>query len=427
MNSITRAQLTALLLICDIFSLICFKGSLSVWMMAGYAVGTVIQLILVLPLISVKMPKRLSMVYLILFGGVLMKRLWSAIDATFIPSEFSSGIGGKMLVSGLIAVVCLYISSTGMKAAARSAVAGAAVGSVFLLIDLASAVFSDKFSNITASADCGTFPDGLLLSLTASGLPVALLVLLPLVKNGGISAVLQYYSLRLLICTAVILTALLVAGGIMETAEFPVITAAQLSQPFAVQRIDPLFLMLFVIFGVFALTTQVMTAAYLFGEVCTERKKWRSTIMIALIILGAAAMSGCSSTGLVHDKLYLQCVGIDGNSVTMTFFGDETVTVESEDIPTAKDMAELRTGKPIVTGFTEIIVLGDCDKTAVLEYMLNEWKVSPSCMAVESGEPREVLTGSECEELRGRIKEAVKKGVMAECGIVEVLERELKK
>ena len=425
MNSITRSQLTAILLITDIFSLICLNGGISAWTMAGYAVGTALQMIVMLLLSSVRLPKWLSLAYLIFFGSIQLKRLWSASDVTFIPSEASSGIGGKAMMTILIAAVCLYISSTGMKAAARSASIAAAVGVLFLLTDLTSALIHPDFANISASSHCGTFSGGLLLSITASGPPVAFLTLLPLVKNGSISAVLQYYSVRITVCTTLLLTTLLVAGGIMETLEFPVITAAQLSQPFSAQRIDPLFLMLFAVFGVFSLTAQAMTAAYLFREIFPRFRKWRSTAVIGMILSGAAAaviFTGCTSSGLVHDKLYLRSIAVSNDKVTMTFFADEeSITVGSGELPTAEKMAELCKGKPIVTGFTEMIVLGDCDAQQVLEELLTEWKVSPSCMAVYSASPHDTLTEGNAEMLEGTVKEAEKLGIAGKCKITAVL------
>ena len=429
MNSITKSQLTALLLITDLFALICFKGCLSVWMMSGYAIGTALQFIAVMPFTALKrLPKWLSfgfMVYVLCYGSILLKRLWYALDVTFIPCEISSGMTGKLLITGMISLVCLYISSTGIKAAARSAVVISAAGILFLLIDLASALMSSKYGNLTASAGYGTVYDGIRLSFTASGLPVSMLALLPVVKRRK-GAVLQYFSLRILICSALLMTTLLVTGGIMKTAGYPVILSAQLSQPLSTQRIDPLFLMLFAVFGVFSLTAQIMTAAYLAKEMFPSFRKWRTTVMISLVLLGSAAavlLTGCSSSGKVHDKLYLRCIGIDGDSITMTFFNDDTVVnVKCEDIPEAKEMAELELGKPVVTGFTEAVLLGDCDAEKVLEYMLKTWKVSPSCMAVHDDTPHETLTHEDAEVLEGRIREKIKKGLSPPCGIVDVLE-----
>ena len=428
MNSITEPQLTALLIITDLFALICFNGCLSVWSVAGYAVGTAFQFAAVLPFARVKkLPVWsgfLFMLYIIVYGSILLKRLWNALDVTFIPYDVSSGIGGKLLITGIISLVCLYISSTGIKATARSAVIVSAAGVLFLLIDLVSAVIDGDFINIVSSADCGTFADGLKLSLTASGLPITLLALLPLV-NERKRAVSQYFSLRILICSAMLFTALLVTGSIMDIAEFPVILSAQLSQPFSTQRIDPLFLVLFGIFGVFALTAQIMTAAYLLKEVFPKFRRWRSTTMISLTVIGAAAavfLTGCSSTGKVQDKLYLRCIGIDGNCITMTFFNNDTVmNVESDTLPQAKEKAELEMGQPVVTGFTELILLGECSEREIMEYMLKTWKVPPSCMAVQSDLPRDILMQTDAEVLEGQIREKIKKGLMPECGIVDVL------
>ena len=95
---------------------------------------------------------------------------------------------------------------------------------------------------------------------------------------------------------------------------------------------------------------------------------------------------------------------------------------EPVSIEEAREMAELELGKPVVTGFTEAVLLGDCEAEKVLEYMLKTWKVSPSCMAVHDDTPHETLTHEDAEVLEGRIREKIKKGLSPPCGIVDVLE-----
>ena len=430
MNSITRTQFTALLIVSDLFSLMCFHGSLSVYTAIGFLTGTAVQFLLALPFAAkteqgAKMPKWLKLAFtamLIMWGALLVRRMWRASDVTFVPYETADGIWGRIVMTSVTAAVCLYISSTGIKAAARSAVIAVFSGIVFLAADMISAVISLNTHNIAASADSSTIYDGLILSFTSGGSLIAFIVLLPLVSGKKRSALLMYFICRGILCTAVIITAVIVAGGIMDIADFPVIMSAQLSQPFASQRIDALFLMLFAVFGVFALTSHIMTAAYLIREAVPKFRRWRSTSMLLLTILASLFLTGCASTGLVHDKRYVRYAGFGGGRLTLAFFSDDDIiTAEGEDIRSALKNAELQTGKPIVTGFAEMVMTDKNNSRDILADMLKEWKVSPSCMAVYSNDPEYTMKNSDLPLLEGRLKEEVKQGKAHKCDIVTVL------
>ena len=299
MNSITKNQLAALLLITDIFMLFCFEGSLSLWSVSGFMLGIIIQGMLVVPLIifadkggkTEKWAKIFYLAYLIVWGGFLLNRLWNACDTIFVPYETTGGLKGRLMITGMISLVCLYISSTGMKAASRSSVIAAAIGVIFLAVNFISSVKQRNFSNITASLGDGSFMEGLYLCFALSGGIGVGAVLAPLVHDSCKDGAKRYFSFRICVSATVLLTALLVTGGIMQITDFPAITAAQLSQPFTKQRIDSLFMILFAVFAVFSVTAPIMTGAYLLGEIFPEFKKWRSTAMIFLTIGMAAVMS----------------------------------------------------------------------------------------------------------------------------------------
>ena len=165
-----------------------------------------------------------------------------------------------------------------------------------------------------------------------------------------------------------------------------------------------------------------MTAAFLAGEIFSRFRRWRCTAAIALSLLAMGLFTGCASTGQVSDKSYVRCVGTDGKSVTLSFFSDERIiTAEGEDISSALAAAEIKAGRPVVTGFTELIILGNCNRKAVLEDMLKEWKVSPSCMVMYSGDPEFTIKNTDPSLLEGRLKEAVRQGKAPRCDIVTVL------
>ncbi len=151
--------------------------------------------------------------------------------------------------------------------------------------------------------------------------------------------------------------------------------------------------------------------------------------LIFMLLTAALCMTGCNSTGLVHDKCYLRAVYIDGETekrLTFVFFSDDRpVSAEGPDISSAVKEAEIKAGKPIVTGFTELILLGNCDTSKILDYMLNTWKVSPSCRVIENQENDELLRKHDAEFLCGAVKEAEKQGKIPPSQIVPTLHRAL--
>lgn len=135
--------------------------------------------------------------------------------------------------------------------------------------------------------------------------------------------------------------------------------------------------------------------------------------------------SGCASNGHVQDKNYLRAVSVSGGeekTVTFTFFtkDGQYITTSGEDITQAKEMAELRTGQKIFTGYTEMIVLDGSDSIDTLEFMLHKWKVSPSCIVAYSEDNDDIFKSS-VERLSGSVHNAVKQGKAPECDIITVM------
>lgn len=141
----------------------------------------------------------------------------------------------------------------------------------------------------------------------------------------------------------------------------------------------------------------------------------------------AAMLTGCSETDHVQDKKYLRAVSIDGESsksAVFSFYTEESKVVhaEGDSIDDACKAAELECGKDIFTGHTELIILSGCDYKATLEFLLNDWKVSPSCLIVYGGEEcSEILKNNGAEELADSVKTAIEQGKAPACDIVTVL------
>ena len=84
----------------------------------------------------------------------------------------------------------------------------------------------------------------------------------------------------------------------MPVTDFPVITAAQLTQPFEAQRIDSLFLVVFSVFAVFSAALQVMTGAFLLERIFPSFRHWKSTAVILCTVAAACLMWGRELTSL---------------------------------------------------------------------------------------------------------------------------------
>lgn len=296
MNSISKYQLAAMLLITDIFSLFCTGGSISLVTLGGMLSAAGVQFLMTLSFtqyggIDTKGQKALLLVYLLFFGGTLFSSLWRTGSVIYIPYEKSLGLWGRLLTAGLIALVCLYSSSTGIRAVSRAAVIAAAAGLLCIVIDFGSAVLNADWGNISRP-EAHSYIYEFMRGFALSGGLGSFYVLTGKVRGNRSSAAAVYFGAKAALTAAVLLTALSVAGGIAGITDFPVITAAQLSQPFEAQRIDSVFLVIFVSFAVFAVTVQVMTASYLLKELFPGFRRWRSSTVTALIIGAALLISG---------------------------------------------------------------------------------------------------------------------------------------
>ncbi len=303
MSRVSRGQFAALLLITDLFALFCLMGSVSLITVIGFAVSTLVQFVIALPAVrfykeggtlrnSGKSAECFYLLYLILWGGLLFVMLWNAAEVIYIPYDNFRMIPAKLLISGLIAVTCLYASSPGIKALSRAVFIAAALGIICIAIVVISAVFGAKWDNFTEQAYTSGIFEEFVKGFVLSGGLGSFVVLLGFTKGDIFKNVRFYFIGKLILLTAVTSAAVLVAGGIMEITDYPIITAAQLSQPFSSQRIDSLFLMVFVILAVFAISVQAVLASYLLERVVPSVKRFRSTIVLVLMIGAAFLLSG---------------------------------------------------------------------------------------------------------------------------------------
>lgn len=300
MNQINKAQFISLLLIEDLFVMFCLTEAITVITALGFVCGIILQFILSLPIIKVyskgkslrdcgKAAEIVILAYIVIWGGMLFSMLWNAGDIIYIPYE-NSGILGKFMVTAIIGVLCVYISSSGIKALGRSALIAAAIGAVCLLIVIISSLIQSDMKNLTET-NGKDFLTELNRGFALSGGLGSFILILGFTKGKPMRNAVGYFIGKIILTTAVILTGVLVSGGIMEITDFPIATAAQLSQPFPVQRIDSLFLIVFSVSAVYSIAVQATAADYLLDEV-SPIKKYRSTLMLIAMAVGGFIFGG---------------------------------------------------------------------------------------------------------------------------------------
>lgn len=145
-------------------------------------------------------------------------------------------------------------------------------------------------------------------------------------------------------------------------------------------------------------------------------------IIAALSVMAVLTLAGCSGGNLQH-RAYIRAAAVENGRVAFAFFDDtEPVTVDTNSLAEALKEAELRCGMDIFTGYTELIVLGDCPGEQVLSGMLTDWRVSPECIVAGSrGSACDLLTGGSAELIEDSAKQAAKLGKSPNSGIITVL------
>ena len=309
MNRISRSQLAALMLIGDAFALFCLHGRICLMTAIGFAAGSLIQLFLALPLARLydsgktladcgRAVRVLLLAYVLIWGGALFAMLREASSVIYIPYE-RSGLFGRLAVAGLVALVCVYVSSSGIKALARSAVIAAGLGALSVAIVVISAAIQSDADNVLRPTNSSLLRE-LIRGFAASGGLGSFTVLLGFTADDRTDTATLYFTGKALLSGVVLFTTALVTGGIMDVLGFPVVSAAQLSQPFPVQRTDSLFLVVFSVFAVYTVAVQASAAEYLAALTIPRLKRFRCTLALVIMAAVGAVMPAPSQ----HTELY---------------------------------------------------------------------------------------------------------------------------
>lgn len=151
----------------------------------------------------------------------------------------------------------------------------------------------------------------------------------------------------------------------------------------------------------------------------------RITALVLAAVVCTSGLSGCAASKRVHDKSYLRAAavgGTDKKTLTLTFYDEDSAVIGiGDDIDSAKHDAELQIGKEIFTGHTELVITDDNDVAERLQYFLNDWKVSPTCVVAVGQYGSELLQNTDAEILLGSVKQAKEQKIAPDCDIITVL------
>ncbi len=150
----------------------------------------------------------------------------------------------------------------------------------------------------------------------------------------------------------------------------------------------------------------------------------KKAVITAVLAFAAVFTTGCAS-GRIHEKSYLRAAAVTGEYETEAVFSlfseEDAVSGHGADIDLARSDAELKNGREIFTGYTELIIVDGRECRELLGHLLGKWKISPSCRVVYCEKGGELLAEHDAEKLIGISEQAVKQGIAPECDIITVL------
>lgn len=296
---LTLLQLMAMIFVSDAFMLFALHGTVTLMTIFGFAIGIPIQWAMSQPLAALaedgaggsRTADALCLAFLVLWGGALFAMMWEISGEIFVPGENAGGVFGRLYITALIALVCLYASSVGLRALSRAVFIAAAVGAVCVAVVTVNTLIEPDRDNLI-SGSVRSIPRELVRGFALSGGLCSFTLLLRQTKGNARINTLAFFIGRLIFIPLTLTGILLASGGLSELAEFPTLTAARLTQPFPVQRIDSLFLIVFAVLAVFAAAVQSVLASEIVKRLIPRFIHLRSAAVLALMTAAAFIFSG---------------------------------------------------------------------------------------------------------------------------------------
>ncbi len=302
MTKIRSYQLFSMLIAVRVLSIICSADLSNAGQMAGTALSLVLQFLAALPMLSLYKDgtfslssgmlfsgfgKTLYIVFFVLWGAGAFTGLWEVTKSVYFPisSSFTGGL--------ILAAVCVYTASLGIKALSR--VSGLMTGLIIVSLGIIvlGAVPEMELSNFVPSADLIGILKYTVRDFAGSGELVMLFVLLQYADHARAKGVKAFFIGKLILAEVISVIEITVLGNIMKVTDFPFFAAGAFSQPLSIQRADSVYMLLFTMLCVVTTTLQIVLSVIFIGQLMPKMKyKALGTAVLMLAISGASGLSG---------------------------------------------------------------------------------------------------------------------------------------
>lgn len=299
MSRIKSIQLFAILISIRTFSVICTTDLTNAAAMAGAAVSVAFQLLAAVPMLLLynsnnfslkkellfgKFGKVLYIVFFLLWGAVSFSTLWEVTKSVYFP------INSRFTGSLILAAVCVYTASLGLKALSRASGLIPFLIVTSLAVMLFGAYPKAELSNFVPDADFGNVIKYAVKEFCRSGELVMLFVLLEAVPEGKKKAVTLFFAVKLVLTELVAAVEITVLGKIINISDFPFFSAGAFSQPLSIQRADAVYMILFTLLCVVTVTVQIVLSTVIIQELLPDLK-YKSLISAVLMLALSSAIN----------------------------------------------------------------------------------------------------------------------------------------
>lgn len=326
MVKISGGQLFAILLIVSSFGMICSQSAYSAGQMTGIFISAVIQAFLIFPVLYLNKRRNFSIqtipkwvlwlytAYFLLYGG------YAFSEFSAVSEEMRFPVRWKILALLLAAAVCLYSSMLGLKSVARVSVIISALFIVSVIILFAGAYSKFDMSNFAWQKPYGILQSGISDFIYSSELAVIFILFGNTEKNHAKSAY-GFIGAKLIIAEIISFTGTAVLGSLSGMFDFPFFTLGSISQPFAVQRADGLYIILLAILCTVSITIYITIASMLIRTLLPNFKYNEIAAVVVMLLLSFlfSCMPDIESviwtvlTGILYIAVPFIMIGSDGN------------------------------------------------------------------------------------------------------------------
>lgn len=299
MSKIKSSQLFALLISVRVFSIICMTDLTDANQMAGAAVSIALQLLVSVPMLMLyndksfslkkemlfgKFGKILYILFFLLWGAMSFSKLWEVTKSVYFP--ISSSFAGSLI----LAAVCVYTASLGLKAISRASGFILGLTAVSVVIMILGAYPKAELSNFIPNATFSGIIKSAVKDFCRSGELVMLFLLLEIVPKGKKKAITTFFTAKLVLTELIAVIEITVLGNIINISDFPFFTAGAFSQPLSIQRADSVYMILFTMLCVLTVTLQIILSTLLISELLPDLK-YKSLISALLMLALSSAFN----------------------------------------------------------------------------------------------------------------------------------------